>query len=86
MSTEAGLLAPLAVSCHRYKRARDEITVHRDGLLRAPLPAGIGACKYVDEITDAEIDAAFTRLETFMRSNPQVLWDPSKSFNAPGAL
>mmetsp|Transcript_10588 Transcript_10588/g.29253 ORF Transcript_10588/g.29253 Transcript_10588/m.29253 type:complete len:140 (-) Transcript_10588:695-1114(-) len=74
------------ITAETYKRARDEITVHRDGLLRAPLPAGIGACKYVDEITDAEIDAAFTRLETFMRSNPQVLWDPSKSFNAPGAL
>ena len=30
------------ITSETYKRARDEIVVHRDGLLRAPLPAGIG--------------------------------------------
>mmetsp|Transcript_17659 Transcript_17659/g.55768 ORF Transcript_17659/g.55768 Transcript_17659/m.55768 type:complete len:580 (-) Transcript_17659:377-2116(-) len=73
------------ITAETYKRARDEIVVHRDGLLRAPLPAGIGSCNYVDDISDAEIERAFERLQDFMRANPEVLWDPSKSFNAPGA-
>ena len=38
-----------------YKQAVREITVHRDGILRAPLPRGIGACSFVDEITDDEV-------------------------------
>jgi len=44
----------------------------RDGLLRAPLPAGIGSCRYVDEMSDAEIEAAFARLQAFMDANPEV--------------
>ena len=64
-----------------YRRARDEIIVHRDGLLRAPLPKGIGGCAYADEISDAEIDAAFARLDAFAQDHPQVAWDPSKGFN-----
>ena len=51
-------------------------------LLRAPLPAGIGQCRYVDTILDAEIDAAFARLERFMNANPETMWNPSKSFAA----
>ena len=73
------------ITAETYKRARDEIVVHRDGLLRAPLPAGIGACAYVDEISDAEIDAAFARLEAFMADHPETIWDPSKSFAAAEA-
>ena len=51
------------VDAGTYKRAAREITVHRDGLLRAPLPAGIGRCTFVDEISDGEIDTAFARLQ-----------------------
>ena len=70
------------ITAATYKKARDEITVHRDGLLRAPLPAGIGKCEYVDTMSDDEIDRAFARLEAFMEKNPQTSWDPSKSFAA----
>jgi 3-dehydroquinate synthetase len=70
------------ISAATYTRARDEITVHRDGLLRAPLPAGIGCCRYVDSMSDDEIDAAFARLERFMAAHPETSWDPSKSFAA----
>jgi len=70
------------VTSATYKKARDEIVVHRDGLLRAPLPAGIGNCVYVDEITDEEIDTAFSRLKAFMASQPHTMWDISKSFAA----
>ena len=64
-----------------YKRARDEIIIHRDGLLRAPLPAGIGSCVYVDEMDDATIEKAFARLEGFVASYPQTKWDVTKGFN-----
>lgn len=68
------------ITAATYKRARDEIIVHRDGLLRAPLPAGIGVCEYADEMTDEEIDAAFTRLEKFITEHPETSWNPTKSF------
>jgi 3-dehydroquinate synthase len=68
------------ITAATYKRARDEIIVHRDGLLRAPLPAGIGGCEYADEMTDEEIDAAFTRLEKFITEHPETSWNPTKSF------
>ena len=70
------------ITAETYKRARDEIVVHRDGILRAPLPAPIGRCAYVDSITDAEIDGAFARLSAFIDARPDVCWDPSKSFVA----
>merc|ERR1711968_310241 len=40
------------ITAETYKKARDEIVVHRDGLLRAPLPHGIGTCTFVDEMSD----------------------------------
>ena len=70
------------ITAETYKRARDEIVVHRDGLLRAPLPKGIGNCAYVDDMSDEEIDKAFARLEVFMDAHPETSWDPSKSFAA----
>jgi len=73
------------ITAETYKKARDEITVHRDGLLRAPLPAGIGKCAYVDSMSDEQIERAFARLELFMQDNPQVSWDPSKSFVSTSA-
>lgn len=70
------------ITAATYKKARDEIVVHRDGLLRAPLPAGIGRCEYVDEIDDGEIDAAFARLTAFTTEHADTVWDISKSFAA----
>lgn len=46
------------VTAQTYKKARDEIIVHRDGLLRAPLPSSIGTCLYVDDILDEEVGGA----------------------------
>jgi len=70
------------ITAETYKRARDEIVVHRDGLLRAPMPKGIGVCEYIDEMTDDEIERAFARLERFIADHPETSWDPSKSFVA----
>ena len=70
----------IILSKQTYKRAVQEIIVHRDGILRAPLPSGIGKCAYVDDISDAEVEEAFGELSTFMDSHPEVYWDPSKSF------
>eukprot|EP00325_Prymnesiales_sp_UTEX-LB-985_P019699 CAMPEP_0174754598 /NCGR_PEP_ID=MMETSP1094-20130205/105819_1 /TAXON_ID=156173 /ORGANISM="Chrysochromulina brevifilum, Strain UTEX LB 985" /LENGTH=599 /DNA_ID=CAMNT_0015960469 /DNA_START=40 /DNA_END=1839 /DNA_ORIENTATION=- len=68
------------ITAATYKKARDEIIVHRDGLLRAPLPSGVGECEYADEMTDEEIERAFSRLEAFIADHPQTSWNPTKSF------
>ncbi|KAJ8598222.1 hypothetical protein CTAYLR_005531 [Chrysophaeum taylorii] len=73
------------ITADTYKRATREITVHRDGILRAPLPNGIGACAFVDDFSDAEIEVAFSNLETFMADHPDTYWDRSKSFD-PGMV
>ena len=80
------------IAAETYTRARKDIIVHRDGLLRAPLPGGaIGTCVYVDDMSDDEIERAFARLTAFMDRNPQACWSVSKSFNSlasasPGKL
>jgi len=88
-----GLYAKLQLPCsiegitaETYKKAVRDITVHRDGILRAPLPLGIGGCAYVDEISDNEVEAAFSDLEKFMAKHPQTYWNPSKSFAATKVL
>ena len=84
---ELGLPCSIAgITAETYKRAVKEIIVHRDGILRAPLPKGIGKCAYVDDITDAEVEEAFEELSAFMESHPEVYWDPSKSFASIPAL
>jgi len=70
------------ITAETYKQATREIIVHRDGFLRAPLPAGIGSCQYVDEFTDDEIEKAFAKLKKFLALHPDSEWDPSKSFSA----
>ena len=74
------------VTADTYKRARDEIIVHRDGLLRAPLPHGIGGCAYADDMSDAEIEAAFVRLQRFMDEHPETCWNEQRSFNVEYGL
>jgi len=73
------------ITADTYRRAVREITVHRDGLLRAPLPLGIGACAYADHISDDEVGRAFEALEVFMEQEPHVKWDRSRSFDPVNA-
>lgn len=83
---ELGLPCSISgISAETYKRAVREITVHRDGLLRAPLPQGIGRCAYANDISDDEVDAAFARLEAFMAEHPETYWDRSWSFASDDA-
>uniref|UniRef100_A0A7S3NHM6 3-dehydroquinate synthase domain-containing protein n=1 Tax=Aureoumbra lagunensis TaxID=44058 RepID=A0A7S3NHM6_9STRA len=72
----------VGITADTYKLATKEITVHRDGILRAPLPKGIGSCTFVDSFTDEEIEQAFFKLEQFMHKHPNTYWDNSKSFNS----
>lgn len=70
------------VEAATFRTAVREITVHRDGLLRAPMPAAIGACTYAHAIPDEAVDRAFARLEEFIADHPETLWDRSQSFAA----
>jgi len=69
------------ITADTYKTAAAEITIHRDGILRAPLPKGIGECVYTDAMPDADIEQAFAKLSAFIAAHPETEWDPSKSFS-----
>jgi 3-dehydroquinate synthase len=68
------------ITADTYKRAAREITVHRDGILRAPLPGGIGACVYTDSMPDGDIEKAFAKLEAFIAEHPATKWNLGWSF------
>ena len=70
------------ITAETYKRAAREITVHRDGILRAPLPGGIGQCVYTDVMSDEDIDKAFAKLEAFIDEHPETKWNLGWSFAA----
>ena len=70
------------ITAETYKRAAREITVHRDGILRAPLPGGIGQCVYTDSMPDEDIDRAFSKLEAFIDEHPETKWNLGWSFAA----
>ena len=70
------------ITAETYKRAAREITVHRDGILRAPLPGGIGQCVYTDVMSDEDIDKAFSKLEAFIDEHPETKWNLGWSFAA----
>ncbi len=42
----------------------EERTYHRNGLQRVPMPAGIGKCVFLNDITRPEVEAAALELET----------------------
>mmetsp|Transcript_19732 Transcript_19732/g.60804 ORF Transcript_19732/g.60804 Transcript_19732/m.60804 type:complete len:582 (-) Transcript_19732:177-1922(-) len=63
------------ITADTYKRAARDITVHRDGILRAPLPGGIGGCVYTDAMPDADIEAAFAKLSAFIAEHPETEWN-----------
>ena len=70
------------ITAETYKRAARDITVHRDGILRAPLPGGIGHCVYTDSMPDADIERAFAKLEAFIDTHPETKWNLGWSFAA----
>ena len=70
------------ITAETYKRAARDITVHRDGILRAPLPGGIGHCVYTDSMSDADIEQAFAKLEAFIDTHPETKWNLGWSFAA----
>lgn len=44
-------------------------TLHRDGLQRVPMPAGLGRCVFLNDITRAELDAALPALRARMEAS-----------------
>lgn len=46
------------ISAELLDQGLDDATAHRDGLQRAPLPLGIGACTFANDITKDELDGS----------------------------
>jgi hypothetical protein len=67
--------APTPLAVRKPWPATGDTRTLRLALHRAPFSR-----RYVDDMTDDEIDAAFARLTRFMEAHPETMWDPSKSF------
>ncbi len=61
-----------------YKEALEQITVHRSGALRAPLPGPVGRCSWVASISDAEMEGAWRRLQAYVADYPEGVVDPDR--------
>ena len=62
-----------------YEEAIEQITVHRDGTLRAPLPGPFGKCRWTSCIPKSTLHAAWRRLQKYLEAHPQGVFDPSSS-------
>ena len=61
-----------------YKEAIKQISVHRAGSLRAPLPGPIGNCRWTQEITKDELIGAWDRLHYFLECYPEGVLNPHR--------
>jgi 2-epi-5-epi-valiolone synthase len=68
-----GLIAALGMTLDtavlnpgRLWQSLQERTYHRDGLQRVPLPCGLGACTFVNDVSAKEIQAAVPSLEDWI--------------------
>lgn len=55
-------LAPTLLDAELMWDSLLDRTLHRDGLQRVPMPAGLGRCVFLNDITRAELDAALPQL------------------------
>ncbi|MFA0813445.1 Gfo/Idh/MocA family oxidoreductase [Microbulbifer epialgicus] len=59
-----------------YKTAMKQISIHRSGTLRAPLPAPLGNCIWVNKIKKKYLERAWTKLQTMLVHHPELILDP----------
>ncbi len=57
-------LDPSVLDARMLWESLEERTYHRNGLQRVPMPAGIGKCVFLNDITRPEVEAAALELET----------------------
>jgi 3-dehydroquinate synthase len=57
-------LDPAVLDAAMLWESLEERTYHRNGLQRVPMPAGIGECVFLNDITRPEVEAAALELET----------------------
>ncbi|WP_152452993.1 Gfo/Idh/MocA family oxidoreductase [Microbulbifer sp. THAF38] len=59
-----------------YKTALKQISIHRSGRLRAPLPAPLGRCTWVDEIKNKDLEKSWSSLQKRLAIHPELVLDP----------
>lgn len=59
-----------------YKTALKQISIHRSGTLRAPLPAPLGNCIWVDKIKSKHLERAWNNLQLRLASHHELVLDP----------
>lgn len=65
-----------------YREALQQISIHRSGALRAPLPLSPGHCRWTNSITQEELDRAWQRLEVFIENYPEGVLNPHQTMDA----
>ena len=61
-----------------YQEALQQISIHRSGALRAPLPHSLGRCRWTNCITQEELSNAWKRLEALISKYPAGVLRPSQ--------
>lgn len=62
-----------------YQEALQQISIHRSGALRAPLPFSLGQCRWTNSITQEELAQAWQRLEGFIANYPEGVLNPHQT-------
>ncbi|WP_444959740.1 Gfo/Idh/MocA family oxidoreductase [Microbulbifer sp. VVAC002] len=76
---QLGLAASVkGLSLDVYKTAIKQISIHRSGTLRAPLPAPLGNCIWVNKIEANHLESAWYDLQERLTRHPELILDPDE--------
>ncbi|WHI52841.1 Gfo/Idh/MocA family oxidoreductase [Microbulbifer sp. MLAF003] len=82
-----GLAASVkGLSLDVYKTAITQISIHRSGTLRAPLPAPLGRCIWVNKIKSKHLENAWNNLQEKLFHHPELLLDPDTIEDEEGLI
>ncbi|GAB2876642.1 hypothetical protein GCM10027180_03740 [Microbulbifer echini] len=59
-----------------YKTALEQISIHRSGTLRAPLPSPLGNCIWVNKIEKQHLENAWNNLQERLADHNELVLDP----------
>ncbi|USD20080.1 iron-containing alcohol dehydrogenase [Microbulbifer variabilis] len=69
-----------------YKTAIKQISIHRSGTLRAPLPAPLGRCIWVNKIKGKHLEGAWNSLQERLYYHPELVLDPDTIEDEEGLI
>ncbi|MCO1334405.1 iron-containing alcohol dehydrogenase [Microbulbifer sp. OS29] len=75
--TKLGLAANVkGLNLDVYKTALEQISIHRSGSLRAPLPSPLGNCIWVEKFESRHLEQAWNNLQNRLTHHHELILDP----------